>query len=239
MSNRVNDKIKMSEQEIKYRDLKIQKYVIKDILQKVVKTGFDKTNLYFVSLGSKARQAYKFVMFTKQWVSSIIKDVELLPIKEKYKIKAIKKLIKLENFEIVKEKRLKTYEIDQKYLDLVIQKLLSKNKLIAIRKLKKKLFILTDNRKKQYTNNLNVLNTINFKTVEDQKKMYQNLWDKEVKEYLNEREIALTRLKDPKRYNFLNDYYKKDPKNTLLKDFKPDKEKYDIFKSIIKGEINV
>ncbi|AGY41389.1 hypothetical protein mflW37_3220 [Mesoplasma florum W37] len=239
MSNRMNDKIKMSEQEIKYRDLKIQKYVIKDILQKVVKTGFDKTNLYFVSQDGEAREAYKFVMFTKQWVSSIIKDVELLPIKEKYKIKAIKKLIKLENFEIVKEKRLKTYEIDQKYLDLVIQKLLSKNKLIAIRKLKKKLFILTDNRKKQYTNNLNVLNTINFKTVEDQKKMYQNLWDKEVKEYLNEREIALTRLKDPKRYNFLNDYYKKDPKNTLLKDFKPDKERYDIFKSIIKGEINV
>ncbi|ATI73946.1 hypothetical protein [Mesoplasma florum] len=239
MSNRMNDKIKMSEQEIKYRDLKIQKYVIKDILQKVVKTGFDKTNLYFVSHDGKARQAYKFVMFTKQWVSSIFKDVELLPIKEKYKIKAIKKLIKLENFEIVKEKRLKTYEIDQKYLDLVIQKLLSKNKLIAIRKLKKKLFILTDNRKKQYTNNLNVLNTINFKTVEDQKKMYQNLWDKEVKEYLNEREIALTRIKDPKRYNFLNDYYKKDPKNTLLKDFKPDKERYEIFKLFIKGEINV
>ncbi|ATI73268.1 hypothetical protein [Mesoplasma florum] len=239
MSNRMNDKIKMSENEIKNRDLKIQKYVIKDILQKVVKTGFDKTNLYFVSQDGEAREAYKFVMFTKQWVSSIIKDVELLPIKEKYKIKVIKKLIKLENFEIVKEKRLKTYEIDQKFLDLVIQILITKNKLMSIRKLKKKLFILTDNRKKQYTNNLNVLNTINFKTVEDQKKMYQNLWDKEVKEYLNEREIALTRLKDPKRYNFLNDYYKKDPKNTLLKDFKPDKEKYDIFKSIIKGEINV
>ncbi|AVN60318.1 hypothetical protein CG007_01640 [Mesoplasma entomophilum] len=239
MSNRMNEKIEMSEQEIKYRDLKIQKYVIKDILQKVVKAGFDKTNLYFVSQEGEARQAYKFMMFTKQWVSSVIKDVELLPIKEKYKIKAIKKLIKLENFEIVKEKRLKTYEIDQKYLDLVIQKLISKNKLISIRKLKKKLFILTDNRKKQYTNNLNVLNTINFKTAQDQKKKYQNLWDKELNEYLKEREIALTRLKDPKRYNFLNDYYKKDPKNTLLKDFKPDKEKYEIFKLFIKGEFNV
>ncbi|ATQ35461.1 hypothetical protein MENTO_v1c03160 [Mesoplasma entomophilum] len=239
MSNRMNEKIEMSEQEIKYRDLKIQKYVIKDILQKVVKAGFDKTNLYFVSQEGEARQAYKFMMFTKQWVSSIIKEVELLPIKEKYKIKAIKKLIKLENFEIIKEKRLKTYEIDQKFLDLVIQKLISKNKLISIRKLKKKLFILTDNRKKQYTNNLNVLNSINFKTTQDQKKKYQNLWDKELNEYLKEREIALTRLKDPKRYNFLNDYYKKDPKNTLLKDFKPDKEKYEIFKLFIKGEFNV
>ncbi|ATZ20834.1 hypothetical protein [Mesoplasma coleopterae] len=239
MSNRMNEKIEMSEQEIKYRDLKIQKYVIKDILQKVVKAGFDKTNLYFVSQEGEARQAYKFMMFTKKWVSSVIKDVELLPIKEKYKIKAIKKLIKLENFEIVKEKRLKTYEINQKFLDLVIQKLISKNKLISIRKLKKRLFILTDNRKKQYTNNLNVLNTINFKSAQDQKKKYQNLWDKELNEYLKEREIALTRLKDPKRYNFLNDYYKKDPKNTLLKDFKPDKEKYEIFKLFIKGEINV
>ncbi|ATZ21524.1 hypothetical protein [Mesoplasma tabanidae] len=239
MSNRMNDKIKMSENEIKYKDLKIQKYVIKDILQKVVKAGFDKTNLYFVSQDGEAREAYKFMMFTKQWVSSIIKDVDLLPLKEKYKDKVKQKLIKLDNLEIVKEKRMKTYEIDQKYLDLVIQKLIAKNKLMSIRKLKKKLFILTDNRKNQYTNNLNILNTINFKTLEDQKKTYQKLWDKEVKEYLNEREIALTRLKDPKRYNFLNDYYKKDPKNQLLKDFRPDKEKYDIFNSIIKGEINV
>ncbi|AVN64358.1 MULTISPECIES: hypothetical protein [Mesoplasma] len=239
MSNKMNDKIEMLEEEVKYRNIKIQKYVIKDILQKVVEAGFDKTNLYFVSQEGEASQAYKFIMVTKQWVSSIVKDVDLLPLKEKYKDKIKQKLIKLDNLEIVKEKRIKIYEIDQKYLDLLIQKLIAKNKLIPIRKLKKKLFILTDDRKNQYTNNLNILNTINFKTLEDQKKMYQKLWDKEVKEYLNEREVALTRLKDPNRYNFLNDYYKKDPKNQLLKDFRPDKEKYDIFKSIIKGEINV
>lgn len=58
------------------------------------------------------------------------------------------------------------------------------------------------------------------------------MWDKQIKEYWLEREIAFVRFNDPKRYDFLHNYYQKDPTNKLLNDFKPDPNKFEIYKNL-------
>lgn len=132
--------------------------------------------------------------------------------------------------DVIKEKRMKTYEINQLFLDKMISNLLAKGKLPSKRKIIKKLFILTEKRIKQFGHNLKALTEAKFKTPNDQKIIYQKLWDKQIKEYWLEREIAFNRYNDPKRYEFLHNYYKKDPNNKLLNDFKPDPMKFEIYK---------
>ncbi|ASZ09058.1 hypothetical protein CK556_01640 [Mesoplasma chauliocola] len=225
-------KVKMSEKEINFRDTKIQKFVIKDILEMITKAGYDKNNLYFSPEEGVNRDNYAFLMFTKKWITSIIKDIKTLPIKQKQKERAINKLELISKLEIIKDKRMQTYEINEKNLALMMENLLARGKIWTKRKIVKKLFFLDQERKKQYVNNLKVLSEAKFKTQNDQKKLYQEFWDKYEKEYLSEREVALIRYKDPKRYAFLYNYYKKDPNNNLLKDFKPDPEKFEIYKNL-------
>lgn len=83
----LNKEIKLSEKEIQFRDLKIQRFVLKDILHLIIKAGYDKTNLHFAANNGIGRDNYHFVMFRKAWINSIISDIELLPINENQKNK--------------------------------------------------------------------------------------------------------------------------------------------------------
>ncbi|ATZ17982.1 hypothetical protein [Mesoplasma melaleucae] len=143
MSNQtsLNKNIKLSEKEIQFRDLKIQRFVLKEILELVTKAGYDKTNLHFALNEGIGRDSYQFMMFTKEWINSVINDVELMPIKPKEKDKAKEKLMLISELYVVKEKCFKTYEINQDFFDKIISNLLAKGKLPSIRKIIKKLFI--------------------------------------------------------------------------------------------------